>query len=85
MPRFVFRQKSGEPARSVAEVAEHATRIGAQVLSQTATMLYIEASEDMLRQISAAAPGYVSTAEVTYQRPKPPRVGIKRGPGTTAA
>lgn len=80
MPRFVFRQKSGEANRPVAELADHAAKLGAKVLAQTASMLYVEGSEDMFSQLTAAAPDYVSTPEVTRELPKPPRVSVKQGP-----
>ncbi len=78
MPRFVFRQKSGESNRPVAELAQHAAKLGAKVLSQTASMLYIEGSDEMFSQLTAAAPDYVSTPEVVRDLPKPPRVSIKK-------
>ena len=80
MPRFVFRQKSGEANRPVTELAEHATKLGGKVLSQTASMLYVEGSEEMYSRLIAAAPGYVSAPEVTRDLPKPPRVSVKKGP-----
>ena len=79
MPRFVFRQKSGEANRPVAELAQQAAKLGAKVLSQTASMLYVEGSEEMFTQLTAAAPDYVSTPEVVRDLPKPPRVSIKKG------
>jgi histone H3/H4 len=78
MPRFVFRQKSGEPNLPVAELAQQAKKLGAKVLSQTASMLYVEGSEEMFSQLTAAAPDYVSTPEVVRDLPKPPRVGLKK-------
>jgi hypothetical protein len=78
MPRFVFRQKSGEPNLPVAELAQQAKKLGAKVLSQTASMLYVEGSDEMFSQLSAAAPDYVSTPEVVHSLPKPPRVRIKK-------
>ena len=78
MPRFVFRQKSGESNRPVAELAQQAAKLGAKVLSQTASMLYIEGSDEMFSQLTAAAPDYVCTPEVVRDLPKPPRVSIKK-------
>ncbi|MGH7185163.1 MAG: hypothetical protein ACREIB_02655 [Pseudomonadota bacterium] len=80
MPRFVFRQKSGEANRPVTELAEHATKLGGKVLSQTASTLYVEGSEEMYSQLTAAAPDYVSAPEVTRDLPKPPRVSVKKRP-----
>ena len=79
MPRFVFRQKNGKANRPVAELAKHAARLGGKVLSQTASMLYVEGSEELYSRLSAAAPDYVSAPEVTRDLPKPPRVSVKKG------
>ncbi|MBI3373369.1 MAG: hypothetical protein HY017_16705 [Betaproteobacteria bacterium] len=62
------------------ELAEHAAALGAKVLSQTGTMLYIEGSEELFQQLIAAAPEYVSSPEVKLELPKPPRVSVKKGP-----
>lgn len=78
MPRFVFRQKSGELNLPVAELAQQAKKLGAKVLSQTASMLYVEGSDEMFSQLTAAAPDYVSTPEVHRGLPKPPRMSIKK-------
>jgi len=48
------------------------------VLSQTASMLYVEGSDEMFSRLTADAPDYVSTPEVFRELPKPPRVGIKK-------
>jgi hypothetical protein len=48
------------------------------VLSQTPSMLYVEGSDEMFSQLTAAAPDYVSTPEVFHDLPKPPRVSIKK-------
>lgn len=78
MPRFVFRKRSGATNRPVKDLAEHASALGAKVLSQTGTMLYIEGSEELFKQLNAAAPGYVSSPEAKVELPKPPRVSIKK-------
>ncbi|HSM88452.1 MAG TPA: hypothetical protein VLT56_00360 [Desulfobacterales bacterium] len=78
MPRFVFRQKSVEPHLPVAELAQKAKKLGAKVLSQTPSMLYVEGSEEMFSQLVASAPDYISTPEVFHDLPKPPRLSIKK-------
>lgn len=78
MPRFVFRQKSVEPRLPVAELAQKAKKLGAKVLSQTPSMLYVEGSEEMFSQLVASAPDYISTPEVFHDLPKPPRLSIKK-------
>ena len=79
MPRYVFRQKSGTSPRAATELAVDATRLGAKVLSQTDSMLYVEGSEEMFRKMIEAAPDYVSAPEIAFDLPKPPRVSLKRG------
>jgi len=41
-------------------------------------MLYVEGSDEMFSQLTAAAPDYVCTPEVVRDLPKPPRVSIKK-------
>ena len=78
MPRFVFRQRSGSTNRSVAELADDAAKLGGRVLSKTASMLYVEGSQEMFSTLTAMSPDFVSTPEVTRDLPKPPRVGLKK-------
>ena len=80
MPRFVFRQKSGQAGRPVSELAEHASKLGGKVLSQTDSMAYIEGTEEMVERLVAAAPGYACSPEIRHELPKPPRVGVKKRP-----
>lgn len=81
MSRFVFRRKVGEGNRPVTELAEHATKLGGKVLSQTESMLYVEGSEELLETLSAASPDYVSAPEVRHSLPVPPRASVKKAPG----
>ena len=80
MSRFVFRQKSGEAGRPVSRLAEHASKLGGKVLSQTDSMAYIEGTEEMVQHLAAAAPGYVLSPGIRHELPKPPRVGAKKRP-----
>lgn len=79
MPRFVFRKKSGEKNRSVEDLATRAATLGAKVLSQTETLLYIEGSAEAYKRLCAVAPDYVSSPEIKVALPKPPRVTAKSG------
>ena len=83
MPRYVFRQKSGTSPRAATELAVDATRLGAKVLSQTDSMLYVEGSEAMFRKMIEAAPDYVSAPEIALASGSPSAVsaGRRQSPG----
>jgi hypothetical protein len=80
MPRFVFRQKSGDAKQPVKDLAAYASTLGGKVLSQTEKMLYVEGSEELFRKLSDAAPDYVSAPEARVHLPKPPLVAVKKRP-----
>ena len=80
MPRFVFRQKSGEATKPVKDLAKQASALGGKVLSQTEKMLYVEGTEELFRKLSDSAPDYVSAADGRVHLPKPPRVSAKKKP-----
>ena len=78
MPRFVFRKKAEMTSQGLPELAERATNLGAKVLAQTGSMLYVEGSEAMFQALASAAPDYVCAPERKQDVPRPPRVSVKR-------
>ena len=77
MPRFVFRKKAELTNQVLPDLAERAATLGAKVLAQTGTMLYVEGSEAMFQALAAAAPDYVCAPERKLDLPQPPRVSVK--------
>ena len=80
MSRFVFRKKCADSGRSVADLAQQATRDGATVLSQTATLLLLDCSAAVGQALSGSAPDFVFSAEVRHELPSPPQVKLRRPP-----
>lgn len=78
MPRFVFRKKAEMTTQGLPDLAERAATLGAKVLAQTGTMLYVEGTETMFQALVAAAPDYVCAPEHKLDVPRPPRVSVKR-------